>query len=269
MQSSARVWLGLPDPQFQDAVPDAPVSGCPPPNMSKRTVNLNGSPDSRLPAAALHFVSMPPERFDWSDRRPPQASPSPAGLAPAGLAEAAPPAGGPASPSAPPDLEVRTRRSVHQLTAGTTYQIGRDPKSDIVMTDSRVSWRHGEMRAEADGWVIEDLGSTNGTFLGAQRLDRIDIREECVVRLGNPDDGPVLRCVPQVAAPAAPPAAAPPPDHPGTALSMPAAPAPSAPPIPEVAREPAPRRDSESWWQPAQEPGPASPPGDVAARPAE
>jgi pSer/pThr/pTyr-binding forkhead associated (FHA) protein len=82
------------------------------------------------------------------------------------------------------------------------------------MTDSRVSWRHGEMRAEADGWVIEDLGSTNGTFLGAQRLDRIDIREECVVRLGNPDDGPVLRCVPQVAAPAPPPAAAPPPPAP-------------------------------------------------------
>ena len=131
------------------------------------------------------------------------------------------------------------------------------------MTDSRVSWRHGEMRAEADGWVIEDLGSTNGTFLGAQRLDRIEIREECVVRLGNPDDGPVLRCVPQVA-PAAPPAAAPPPDHPGTALSMPAAPAPAAP---EAEPEPAPRRDSESWWQPAQEPGPVSPPAGVPSRP--
>ena len=175
---------------------------------------------------------LPPERFDWSDRRPPQASPSPAGLAPAGLAEAAPPAGGAASPPAPPDLEVRTRRSVHQLTAGTTYQIGRDPKSNIVMTDSRVSWRHGEMRAEADGWVIEDLGSTNGTFLGAQRLDRIEIREECVVRLGNPDDGPVLRCVPQIAA------------------------SPAAPAAPEAEPEPAPRRDSESWWQPAQEPAP-------------
>jgi ABC-type multidrug transport system ATPase subunit len=109
------------------------------------------------------------------------------------------------------------------------------------MTDSRVSWRHGEMRAEADAWVIEDFGSTNGTFLGAQRLDRIDIREECVVRLGNPDDGPVLRCVPQVAASAAPPAAAPPPDHPGTALSMPAAPAPAAPEAEPLQPEPAPR----------------------------
>jgi hypothetical protein len=132
------------------------------------------------------------------------------------------------------------------------------------MTDSRVSWRHGEIRAEGDGWVIEDLGSTNGTFLGAQRLDRIDIREECVVRLGNPDDGPVLRCVPQVAASAAPPAAAPPPDHPGTALSMPAAPAPAAP---EAEPEPAPRSDSESWWQPAQEPGPVSPPVGVPSLP--
>jgi ABC transport system ATP-binding/permease protein len=132
------------------------------------------------------------------------------------------------------------------------------------MTDSRVSWRHGLLRVDGDGWVIEDLGSTNGTFLGAQRLDRIAISEECVVRLGNPDDGPVLRCVPQVTA--APPAS--PEDHLGTALAMPAAAAaPPSPPVPEAAPEPAPRRDPESWWQPAQEPGPASPPGGIASRP--
>ncbi len=134
------------------------------------------------------------------------------------------------------------------------------------MTDSRVSWRHGVLRVDGDGWIVEDLGSTNGTFLGAQRLDRIEIREECVVRLGNPDDGPVLRCVPQLAPAAAPLPAAPPADHPGTALSMPAAP---APPAPQAAPEAAPRHDSESWWQPAQEPGPVSPPGGVAARLAE
>ena len=113
----------------------------------------------------------------------------------------------PGGTAAPPDLEVRTRRSVHQLTAGTTYRIGRDPKSDLVMTDSRVSWRHGELRVDGDGWIVEDLGSTNGTFLGSQRLDRIEIREECVVRLGNPDDGAVLRFVPQAAAPPPGPAA--------------------------------------------------------------
>jgi ABC transport system ATP-binding/permease protein len=172
----------------------------------------------------------------------------------------------PGGTAAPPDLEVRTRRSVHQLTAGTTYRIGRDPKSDLVMTDSRVSWRHGELRVDGDGWIVEDLGSTNGTFLGSQRLDRIEIREECVVRLGNPDDGAVLRFVPQVPAAAGTPPAAPPADHPGTALSMPAAPAPSAP---QATPEPAPRHDSESWWQPVPESGPVSPPVGIPARPAE
>src|SRR5208282_3696789 len=107
----------------------------------------------------------------------------------------APPQAQPVRPGAlaPPDLEVRTRRSVHQVQAGRTYRIGRDPMSDIVMTDSRVSWRHGVLRVDGDVCIIEDLGSTNGTFLGLQRLDRIEISAECVVRLGNPDDGPVLR----------------------------------------------------------------------------
>ena len=137
---------------------------------------------------------------------------------------------------------VRTRRSDHQLKPGTTYRIGRDPKSNIVMTDSRVSWRHGELRVDGGAWIIEDLGSTNGTFLGLQRLNRIEISAECVVRLGNPDDGPVLRCMPQVPAAPAGQVMSPPADHPGTALS--ASPAPSAPPAPEAAPpEPAPPRE--------------------------
>ena len=143
------------------------------------------------------------------------------------------------------------------MKAGTTYHIGRDPKSDIVMTDSRVSWRHGELLFDGGAWIIKDLGSTNGTFLGPQRLDRIEIGAECVVRLGNPDDGPVLRCVPQVPAAAGGQAGSSPADHPGTALS--GSPAPSAP-------EAAPRPDSESWWPPVPEAAPGSPPGGVSSR---
>ncbi|MGP0027727.1 MAG: FHA domain-containing protein [Streptosporangiaceae bacterium] len=95
-----------------------------------------------------------------------------------------------------PLLVVRTRQSDHRLQAGTTYRLGRDPDSDIVMSDSRVSWRHAILRHEQDTWILEDAGSTNGTFIGTRRVDRITISAECVVRLGNPDDGPVLRCEP-------------------------------------------------------------------------
>ena len=93
-------------------------------------------------------------------------------------------------------LVVRTRQSDHRLQAGTAYRLGRDPGSDIVMSDSRVSWRHAVLRHEQDAWILEDVGSTNGTFIGTRRVDRITISAECVIRLGNPDDGPVLRCEP-------------------------------------------------------------------------
>jgi ABC transport system ATP-binding/permease protein len=145
---------------------------------------------------------MPPEHFDWSDPQPPQAGPSGAGLAPAGLAEAAPRSAGPAGGSPVPALVVRTRRSEHTLHAGATYSIGRDPTSDIVVLDSRVSWRHGTVRFDRDGWLLEDGGSTNGTFVGLQRVDRVPIVHEAVVRLGNPEDGPILSFM--LEAPAAP-----------------------------------------------------------------
>ena len=101
-----------------------------------------------------------------------------------------------------PVLVVRTLRSDHTLYGGRTYRVGRDPASNIVMTDSRVSWRHAVLQVEGGTWVVEDLGSANGTFLGLQRLDRIEINADCVVRLGNRDDGPVLRCMPETASPA-------------------------------------------------------------------
>ena len=95
-------------------------------------------------------------------------------------------------------LVVRTRQSDHRLQAGTRYRLGRDPGSDIVLSDARVSWHHATLRHEQDNWILEDLGSTNGTFIGTQRVDRVTISSSCVIRLGNAEDGPVLRCEPIV-----------------------------------------------------------------------
>jgi ABC transport system ATP-binding/permease protein len=172
---------------------------------------------------------MPPDHSDWPGQQQPQAGsfgPGPAGFAQAGIAEA-PASAGPAAP----DLVVRTQRSEHTLRGGTTYRIGRDPKSDIVVADSRVSWRHGTLRVEGDRWLLEDAGSTNGTFIGQQRIDKIPIASDCVVHLGNPDDGPILRCMPQ-AAPAATPASAPAaPPTPVERLAEPVVPFEPAPPF--------------------------------------
>jgi ABC transport system ATP-binding/permease protein len=198
---------------------------------------------------------MPSEPFDWPAQQPPQGGtpgPAAAGFAQAGLAEAAPPPARSAGGSALPDLVVRTQRSEHTLRGGTSYRIGRDPESDIVVADTRVSWRHGVLQIVGGGWVLEDIGSTNGTFAGAQRVNRVPISSDCVVRLGNPDDGPVLRCMPQAVASPTP-----------TEIARPASPAVRVEPLREQAPPPPPplreQPPPEAAPQPPQQPPPYQP----------
>lgn len=89
------------------------------------------------------------------------------------------------------------QRSEYRLRGGTVYHVGRNPESDIVLSDPRVSWSHAVLKVAGDLWVFEDLGSTNGSFQGMRRVSRIDISGDCVVRLGAADDGIVLRCAPE------------------------------------------------------------------------
>jgi ABC transport system ATP-binding/permease protein len=95
-----------------------------------------------------------------------------------------------------PALVVRTQGSDRSLEAGPSYTIGRNPESDIVVNEARVSWRHAVLRLEGATWLLEDAGSTNGTFLGSQRVQRVEITQDCVLRLGHPEDGQRLWCSP-------------------------------------------------------------------------
>jgi hypothetical protein len=48
--------------------------------------------------------------------------------------------------------------------------IGRDANNDIVINDAEVSRKHARLLMTAGGYVLEDLGSTNGSFVNGQRL---------------------------------------------------------------------------------------------------
>jgi len=48
--------------------------------------------------------------------------------------------------------------------------LGRDITNDIVINDPEVSRHHGRLTRGGGGYTLEDLGSTNGTFVGGQRL---------------------------------------------------------------------------------------------------
>jgi pSer/pThr/pTyr-binding forkhead associated (FHA) protein len=48
--------------------------------------------------------------------------------------------------------------------------IGRGTDAAIRLDDDYVSTRHARIASSGDQWFVEDLGSTNGTYMGAHRL---------------------------------------------------------------------------------------------------
>jgi hypothetical protein len=70
--------------------------------------------------------------------------------------------------------------------AGAPITIGRADDSTLVLTDDYVSTRHARLVPQGDGWVLEDLGSTNGTYLGRQRVtDPVAVALGAQIRVGK------------------------------------------------------------------------------------
>lgn len=62
--------------------------------------------------------------------------------------------------------------------------IGRDPESGIQLKDSQVSWKHAVLVSTQGGYMLEDLGSSNGTFIGDVRIQRRVLRSGDKIKIG-------------------------------------------------------------------------------------
>ncbi len=64
--------------------------------------------------------------------------------------------------------------------------LGRAPESTLVLDDDYASGRHARLSLRHGVWMVEDLGSTNGTFLGRNRVqDPVPIAPGAQVRIGR------------------------------------------------------------------------------------
>jgi hypothetical protein len=91
-----------------------------------------------------------------------------------------------AQPAAPvrPSRAVKHGRSAARILvvtggnlAGTTIPlgeqqitIGRSADATLVLTDDYASTRHARLFPQNGEWIVEDLGSTNGTYLDRQKV---------------------------------------------------------------------------------------------------
>ena len=89
----------------------------------------------------------------------------------------------PAAPARAPKPRGRAQARRLVVTegalAGTTISLGDAPvtlgradDSTVVLTDDYASSRHARLVPGDDAWLVEDLGSTNGTYLGSSKVTR-------------------------------------------------------------------------------------------------
>jgi hypothetical protein len=68
--------------------------------------------------------------------------------------------------------EVVVGDRTHSLEGRGPWNVGRSEENDIVISDPNVSRRHARLSRSDNGFVVEDLGSTNGTLLDGAPIDR-------------------------------------------------------------------------------------------------
>ena len=82
-------------------------------------------------------------------------------------------------------VERGPKTGMTYLLAPGTTTVGRHPESDIFLNDVTVSRHHCRFIATEDSLVIEDSGSTNGTYVNDQRVDRAEIRAADEIIVGR------------------------------------------------------------------------------------
>ena len=63
--------------------------------------------------------------------------------------------------------------------------VGRHPDSDIFLDDITVSRRHAEIRRNGEGFVLQDVGSLNGTYVNRDRVEGTQLRSGDEIQIGK------------------------------------------------------------------------------------
>lgn len=65
-------------------------------------------------------------------------------------------------------------------------RLGRDANNNIVIEDDQVSAHHAKITSDGQQCWIEDLGSTNGSYIDGVRIhERTLLRSECLIKIGT------------------------------------------------------------------------------------
>ena len=70
--------------------------------------------------------------------------------------------------------------------------IGRGRGADIVLAEPTISRSHAAIGYDAEGFFVQDLGSTNGTLVNGAKAQRMLLKHQDVIQIGKLTLGVVL-----------------------------------------------------------------------------
>jgi len=79
-----------------------------------------------------------------------------------------------------------SREGMEMPLGGGPITIGRSSESNVVIRDDYTSTNHARLDLRADGWLLTDLESTNGTFVNGQKVTvPVTIAERTPITIGT------------------------------------------------------------------------------------
>jgi len=148
-----------------------------------------------------------------------------------------------------PSPSLRYPLELEQVT------VGRSAGNQLVLADPEISRRHLRVVKRADGYAVEDMGSTNGTFVNGQRISHLTLLQDGdTIDLGDTVRLRFVAPQPAIVAPAAP-------ATPAATVNLAERPTQAFRPTPaESASSPASAPPAPPPVAPAPRPAPAAPP---------
>ena len=78
------------------------------------------------------------------------------------------------------------REGMEMPLGGGPITIGRSSESNVVIRDDYTSTHHARLDLRADGWLLTDLESTNGTFVNGQKVTApVTVAERTPITIGT------------------------------------------------------------------------------------
>ena len=83
------------------------------------------------------------------------------------------------------DLHLGDKLLASFESSNENISIGRSESNDIKIDNLAVSGKHAQVRKVLNTYMIEDLGSTNGTFVNEKKIERYELLDGDRVTIGK------------------------------------------------------------------------------------